>query len=93
MVFSGQQDNLKITMKNIYFLVLGFVFLLALAFPGTSIEARTVKVKSYYKPSTGTYINSYYRTSPNSYKFDNYSSKGNYNPYTGKVGTKSYYGW
>jgi len=28
----------------------------------------------------------YYRTSPNSFKFDNWSTKGNYNPLTGKKG-------
>jgi hypothetical protein len=80
-------------MKKIYFWALGLSMFLLLLSPLSSTEARTVRVKSYYKPSSGTYINSYYRTSPNSYKFDNYSSKGNYNPYTGKAGTKNYYGW
>ena len=56
-----------------------------------SAEASTVRVKGYYKPSTGKYINSYYKTSPNKTRLDNYSTKGNYNPYTGKAGTKSYY--
>lgn len=49
------------------------------------------RVRSYYKKSTGTYVNSYYRTNSNSYKYDNWSSKGNYNPYTGKKGYKSWY--
>lgn len=31
----------------------------------------------------------HYRSSPNSTKSDNYSTKGNYNPYTGKPGTKT----
>ena len=56
-------------------------------------EARTIKVKSYYKPSTGSYINSYYRTSPNKTVFDNWSTRGNYNLYTGKKGAKTYYPW
>lgn len=56
-----------------------------------SAEAKTVKVKSYYKPSTGTYVNSYYKTSSNKTKLDNYSTKGNYNPYTGKKGYVSPY--
>lgn len=51
-------------------------------------QARVTKVHSYYKPSTHTYIQSYYKTSPNKTKLDNYSTKGNYNPYTGKWGTK-----
>ncbi len=52
-------------------------------------EAKTVTVKSYYKPSTGRYVAPSYRTSPNKSKFDNYSTKGNYNPYTAKAGTKN----
>jgi len=51
-----------------------------------SVEAKTIKVKSYYKPTTGKYINSYFKTSPNKTKIDNYSTKNNYNPYTGKKG-------
>lgn len=48
------------------------------------VEAR-VSVRGYTR-SNGTYVQPYSRTSPNSYKFDNYSSRGNYNPYTGKKG-------
>lgn len=40
-----------------------------------------------YTRSDGTYVNGYYRTRPNYTKLDNYSTKGNYNPYTGKAGT------
>lgn len=58
-----------------------------------SVEARTVSVRGYYKPSTGRYVAPSYRTSPNSYKFDNYSTKGNYNPYSGKKGTVNPYRW
>lgn len=61
----------------------------------TTAKANSVlayqRVRSYYKKSTGTYVNSYFRTHSNSYKFDNWSSKGNYNPYTGKKGYKSWY--
>lgn len=59
----------------------------------TSVEAKTVKVKSYYKPSTGKYINSYYKTSSNKTRLDNYSTKGNYNPYTGRKGSVNQYKW
>jgi len=59
----------------------------------TNTAEAAVRVKSYYRPSTGAYVNSYYRSSPNRYRFDNYSSIGNYNPYTGKRGAKSYYKW
>lgn len=37
----------------------------------------------------GKYVQPYYRTHPNGTQYDNYSSKGNVNPYTGKVGTKT----
>lgn len=50
-------------------------------------EAKTVKVRGYYKPSTGAYVQPYYRTSPNKSRSDNYSTKGNANPFTGKKGT------
>ena len=58
-----------------------------------SVEAKTISVKGYYKPSTGRYVAPSYRTSPNNYKFDNYSAKGNYNPYSGKKGTVNPYRW
>ena len=48
-------------------------------------EAAT-RVRGYYKPSGGRYVAPSYRTSPNKTKIDNYSTKGNYNPYTGKKG-------
>lgn len=42
-------------------------------------------VNGYYK-SNGTYIRGYNRTSADSTKFNNYSTKGNYNPYTQQKG-------
>ena len=44
-------------------------------------------VRGYIKQD-GTYVAPSMRSSPNSYKFDNYSSEGNYNPYTGQPGYK-----
>ena len=37
----------------------------------------------------GIYVQPHNRTSPNSTQRDNYSSKGNTNPYTGKPGTRT----
>jgi len=34
----------------------------------------------------GTYVQGYHRSSPNRNRYDNYSSQGNTNPYTGKRG-------
>src|SRR3989344_7277974 len=38
-----------------------------------------------YTRSNGTYVNGYYRSSPDSNPYNNYSFPGNTNPYTGKV--------
>jgi hypothetical protein len=48
----------------------------------------------YVAPSLrldGTYVQGHRRSDPNDTKLDNYSTKGNYNPYTGKYGTKNPY--
>lgn len=36
----------------------------------------------------GTYVEGYHRSSPNNNRYDNYSSQGNINPYTGQRGTE-----
>ena len=41
-----------------------------------------------YVRKNGTYVSPYHATNPNHTKNDNYSTKGNINPYTGKAGTK-----
>lgn len=48
------------------------------------------KVKGYTKKD-GTYVAPHNRSDKNSRKDDNWSSKGNTNPYTGKKGTKDPY--
>jgi hypothetical protein len=45
------------------------------------------RVKPYVRKD-GTYVQPHWRSSPNSTRLDNYSSKGNVNPFTGKKGTK-----
>ncbi len=39
-----------------------------------------------YTKKNGTYVEPYYRSSPDSNKFNNYSTEGNVNPYNGKEG-------
>lgn len=51
------------------------------------LTASAVHVKGYTKKD-GTYVAPHERTAPNHTKNDNYSTKGNVNPYTGKEGTK-----
>lgn len=56
--------------------------LLAIALPaaaGTSVRGHV--------RSDGTYVAPHVRSSPNNIKFDNYSAKGNTNPFTGQRGS------
>lgn len=43
---------------------------------------------SGYTRSNGTYVRPSHATNPDSTRNNNYSTKGNVNPYTGKSGTK-----
>lgn len=52
-----------------------------------------VRVRGYYRQSTGTWVQPHYRSSPDRYKWNNWSSWGNYNPYTGRRGYKSLWSW
>ena len=69
---------------NKYFFVLGLmVSSLGLAYD--------VQVQGYYR-NNGTYVQPHHRSSPDSSKFNNYSTSGNINPYTGQSGTVDPYG-
>jgi len=71
-------------MKHITgFLILVFYFL----FLFVSQANAYVRVRSYFR-SSGTYVQPHYRTYSNSYKFDNWSYRGNVNPFNGKRGYK-----
>lgn len=61
------------------------VFLCAIS---TSVFASDVHVNGYVN-SKGTYVAPYERTAPNNTVNDNYTTKGNTNPYNGKEGTKA----
>lgn len=52
----------------------------------TPVLAKTVGVKPHITKH-GVYVPHSYRTSPDKTKMNNYSTKGNVNPYTGKAGT------
>lgn len=58
------------------------MFIAALA--STSVMADTY-VNGYTR-SNGTYVAPHMRSEPNSVRYDNYSSQGNTNPYTGSTG-------
>lgn len=62
--------------------VLGLLFM-----AGASL-AQDVHVRGYFR-SDGTYVAPHWRSAPNSTTRDNWSTKGNVNPYTGKPGTRN----
>lgn len=55
---------------------------------GTGSNSRSHTVSPYVN-SHGTYVGSSHATNPNSTQMDNYSTRGNLNPYTGAVGTRT----
>lgn len=59
---------------------------LALIWPSLA-SAKEVRVSGYVKRD-GTYVAPHYRTAPNNSTHDNFSTRGNYNPYTGQAGEK-----
>lgn len=60
--------------------------ILALALASGGVMAQSHSTKGYVKKD-GTYVAPSVATNPNDTKADNYSSKGNTNPLTGKEGT------
>ena len=63
------------------FLLFGFI-----AATFAQVNPNSTYVRGYTR-SNGTVVNGYYRTTPNNTINDNYSTKPNVNPYTGKTGT------
>ena len=78
-------DILKkdIIMKKAIIFALIFCFSLL----PTLLFAKDVHVKGYYRKD-GTYVRPHYRSAPDRNFYNNWSTKGNINPYTGKPGTK-----
>lgn len=56
--------------------------LIAIAAPAFADEY----VNGYYRQN-GTYVEPYHRTAPDNSLYNNYSTQGNTNPYTGQQGT------
>lgn len=66
-----------------------FLLVLLIGVFSTSLFA-DVYVKGHYRKN-GTYVAPHYKSNPNGYKHDNWSTKGNRNPYTGEYGTQDAY--
>ncbi|WP_200859533.1 hypothetical protein [Bdellovibrio bacteriovorus] len=64
--------------------------ILSATFVSATASADTY-VNGYYRKN-GTYVQPHYRSDTNSTRSDNWSTKGNVNPYTGAYGTKNPYG-
>ena len=61
---------------------------------GLALTASAADAQTYvhgYTTRNGTYVAPYVRTNPNNTIYDNYSTRPNVNPYTGKVGTVNPY--
>lgn len=67
-------------MKNLFFLIV-FFFTTALTFAQSQVWVNG------YTRSNGTYVEGHYRTAPDYTINNNWSTVGNVNPHTGKVGT------
>jgi len=75
-------------MKKFQFFALAISLLFVLGFIGLmdSAEAR-VRVRGHFRPSTGQFVMPHHRTSPNNTRWDNWSTRDNFNPHTGRRGT------
>jgi hypothetical protein len=54
----------------------------------STMNFNTTTVSGYTR-SNGTYVSSHIRTMPNSTNWDNYSTRGNSNPFTGSTGYRA----
>jgi hypothetical protein len=72
-------------MRKLFALVL----VSSLLVTGAFAQARRVKG---YTTKRGTYVAPHYRSKADHSRYNNWSTKGNRNPYTGKRGTRSPYG-
>jgi hypothetical protein len=56
---------------------------------GTGSNPNSHSRSGYVRRDTGTYVAPHRATNPNGTRLDNYSTRPNYNPYTGKTGTRN----
>jgi len=55
---------------------------------GSGLSSRSYTYTRGYTKKSGRYIGPHYRTKKNAIRQDNWSYKGNVNPFTGKIGSK-----
>lgn len=62
------------------------LFLLGAAVAAPALSQSSHYVRGYTRKD-GTYVAPHYQTNPDSSRLNNWSTRGNVNPYTGKAGT------
>ena len=75
-------------MRGFYFMLFRKTLLCFLSLLIFSFAFADVRVKGYTRKD-GTYVNPHYRSNPDGNFYNNWSTVGNVNPYTGKIGTKT----
>jgi len=89
----GEESNMRTKIVSLVALIaLVLVSADALARGGGSSGHSSSSGSHYVAPhvtKNGTYVQGHYQTNPNSTKSDNWSTKGNVNPYTGETGKAS----
>lgn len=71
-------------MKGIVFSLIALFLIFSFL---TVSNAEALQRVKGYTTKKGTYVTPHLKSSPNKTKFDNFSTKGNINPFTGKKGT------
>ncbi|MCX7835691.1 MAG: hypothetical protein N2450_06430 [bacterium] len=74
-------------MKAIQTILIGLFFVLCVFNSSLVAGTNDVYVRSYIR-SNGTFVNQHYRSFPDGNFYNNWSTKGNINPYTGSWGTQ-----
>lgn len=65
------------------------IFIGAIVFSPSIVMAKESQKVSGYVKKDGTYVAPYHATKKDKTETNNYTTKGNTNPYTGKEGTKT----
>lgn len=72
-------------MKKILFSLIALLLILSYSLISVP-SAEALQRVNGYTTKRGTYVAPYYKSTPNKSKFDNFSTKGNINPFSGKKG-------
>jgi hypothetical protein len=75
-------------MRQILSAAIGLSIALVILTPGSAHAwGNDVHVRGHHR-SDGSYVQPHYRSAPDGNRFNNWSTQGNVNPYTGQIGTR-----